>query len=289
MQSNGSVSKIVMKRRSVSNKRLKSGVTGNWPSREDLAESHSDGKRPNRGCAWAGTETSRGATDNAAYRSRFLSSREGGSQPPYSCILRRMDLYDRLEELQGMTHLLIDDVAFLKPKCGELNPNVTDEEKATRRFYIRAVFALVEAFVEQHRRLLLELCESNKIELKEKTRKRLQEIKEVFRDDGTVEEQVQYLQIFDKIKEVYKAAGVGFGQRLSVTFGDRGWTTFKAAMEIRNRITHPKNVNDCWIFEDALKTVNDANDWFKKLQNEFVRVAREHRTANTREKWPSRR
>jgi hypothetical protein len=96
-----------------------------------------------------------------------------------------MDLYDRLEELQSMTRLLIDDVTLLKPKVGELNPNATDQEKANRRFYVRAVFALVEAFVEQHRRLLLQLCESNRIELKEKTRKRLLEIREVFRDDGT--------------------------------------------------------------------------------------------------------
>jgi hypothetical protein len=131
-----------------------------------------------------------------------------------------MDLYDRLVELQGMTHLLIDDVALLRPKVGELDPNVTAEEKANRRFYVRAVFALVEAFVEQHRRLLLELCESSEIELKEKTRKRLREIKEVFSEDGTVEEHEQYLQIFAKIKEVYKAAGIGFGQPLKVTFGD---------------------------------------------------------------------
>jgi hypothetical protein len=41
-----------------------------------------------------------------------------------------MDLYDRLEELQGMTHLLSDDVTLLKPKVGELG---TDEEKANRR------------------------------------------------------------------------------------------------------------------------------------------------------------
>ena len=192
----------------------------------------------------------------------------------------KVDLYERLEELQEMTRLLIDDVALLKPKIGELNPDVTDEEKAHRRFYIRAVFALVEAFVEQHRRLLLQLCDANVIALDEKTRQRLREIKEVFREDGTIEERDQYLHIFDKIKEVYKAAGLGFRQRLRVTFGDKGWTAFKDAMEIRNRITHPKTVSDCWIFEDALRTVNEANDWFKKLQNEFVRVAREHRTTS---------
>src|SRR5262245_31857811 len=103
-----------------------------------------------------------------------------------------MDLYERLEELQGMTHLLIDDVALLRPKVGERNPDVTDEEKAIRRFYIRAVFALVEAFVEQHRRLLLDLCQSNTITLSDKAHKKLREIKEVFLEDGAIEEREQY-------------------------------------------------------------------------------------------------
>src|ERR1035437_10144113 len=70
-----------------------------------------------------------------------------------------MDLYNDLEELRGMTHVLIDDVNLLRPKLGEGNPDPSNEEKANRRFYVRAVFALVEAFVEQHRRLLVHLCE----------------------------------------------------------------------------------------------------------------------------------
>ena len=222
------------------------------------------------------------------YQIEQAASTESLEPVPYGLLLwpavfmyaAGMDLYDRLVELQGMTHLLIDDVTLLRSKVGELSPNATNEEKANRRFYTRAVFALVEAFVEQHQRLLLDLCESNKIDLGEKTRKRLQEIKEVFREDGTVEEHVQYLQIFHKIKEVYKAAGVGFGQPLNVTFGDSGWTTFRAAMEIRNRVTHPKNVQDCWIFEGALKTAIEANEWFRGLQNEFIRVAREHQAAH---------
>jgi hypothetical protein len=79
-----------------------------------------------------------------------------------------MDLYNDLEELQGMTRLLIDDVNMLRPKIAEGNPDPTDYEKACRRFYVRAVFALVEAFVEQHRRLVIHLCEAGKIELTEK-------------------------------------------------------------------------------------------------------------------------
>ena len=42
-----------------------------------------------------------------------------------------MDLYGQLEELQGMTRVLIDDVTRLKPLGGGGNPDPTEEEKPT--------------------------------------------------------------------------------------------------------------------------------------------------------------
>jgi hypothetical protein len=184
-----------------------------------------------------------------------------------------MDLYARLEELQGMTRLLIDDVDRLQGELGAGNPDPSEPQQTNRRCYIRAVFALVEAFVEQHRRLLVELAAHQMITLLPQKLQRLREIRAVTLPDGTVGEQEQYLQLFDKIKMVYKAASVGFGQSLKVTFGDKGWVTFKDAMEIRHRVTHPKRVEDCWIFETNIQTAMAAHGWFKKLQNEFVRVA----------------
>jgi hypothetical protein len=188
-----------------------------------------------------------------------------------------MDLYGRLEELQGMTHLVIDDVGRLQQEVGAGDPDPSDAHKANRRFYIRAVFALIEAFAEQHRRLLLDLADANKVTIKPKALTVLREIREVTLPDGSVQQREQYLQLFEKIKTVYKMAGDGFGQKLKITFGDKGWETFQDALALRNRVTHPKQVSDCWIFETQLQTVTAANEWFKKLQNEFVRVAREHR------------
>lgn len=188
-----------------------------------------------------------------------------------------MDLYMRLEELQGMTRLLIDDVTRLQGEIAAGSPDPNELQQTNRRCYIRAVFALVEAFVEQHRRLLVELAAHQMIRLPVKNLQRLREIKTVALPDGTVEEQEQYLQLFEKIKTVYKAAGLGFGQSLKVTFGDRGWMTFKDAMDLRHRVTHPKKIDDCWILETNIQTVMAANEWFKKLQDEFVRVARAHR------------
>jgi len=176
-----------------------------------------------------------------------------------------------------MTRLLIDDVLVLRPVLGEREPDHCAVVKTYRRFYVRAVFALVEAFVEQHRRLLVELAQAGIITIPEKTLLRLREIKAVLQDDGMAIEEERFLQMFDKIKLVYKAASVGFGERLRITFGDKGWETFKNAMALRNQVTHPKTVNDCWIFEGHLQTVIHAEAWFKTLQNEFVRVARAHR------------
>jgi hypothetical protein len=65
-----------------------------------------------------------------------------------------------------------------------------------------------------------------------------------------------------------------------VTFGSERWPQFKQAMHIRQEITHPKNVHDCWIFEEEIQKVIAAHEWFKSLQNDFVRIARLHREKN---------
>jgi hypothetical protein len=192
-----------------------------------------------------------------------------------------MDLYNDLEELRGMTRLLIDDVNLLRPKLGEGNPDPSDEEKANRRFYVRAVFALVEAFVEQHRRLLVHLGEFGKITLPENRLNKLREIKKILDENGAVVgEEANYMRAHEKIKEVYNAAAVGFDEQLTVTLGNERWPQFKDAMHIRHEITHPKNVNDCWIFEEDIQKVIAAHEWFKTLQNDFVRIARLHREKN---------
>lgn len=192
-----------------------------------------------------------------------------------------MDLYNDLEELQGMTRLLIDDVNLLRPLLGDDNLDPTKEEMANRRFYVRAVFALVEAFVEQHRRLLVHLCEFGKIRLPENRLNKLREIKKILDENGTVVgEEANYLRTHEKIKEVYNAAAVGFDEPLSVTFANERWPEFKEAMQIRHEITHPKNVHECWISEHDIRKVIAAHEWFKALQNDFVRIARLHRDKN---------
>lgn len=189
------------------------------------------------------------------------------------------DLYNRIEEIQGMVRVLTSDMELLKSKLGDLSGQsaLTESEAANRRFYVRAVFSLIEAIVEQHKRLLLDLVARGSITLGQGVQEALSEKVYVVKDNGTVGDREQYLQLQRKLRAVYRAAGEAFGQQLNVTFGDQGWESFCNALDIRDRLTHPKILSDCDVEGDDISTVSRGHDWFRGLNNEFVRVARLHR------------
>lgn len=178
-----------------------------------------------------------------------------------------------------MVRVLTSDVEYLRPNLGERSIQIatSEAEEANRRFYVKAVFSLVEAVVEQHKRLLLDLAERNMVVLGSGVREVLSERVYVVNGNGSVREREQYLQLERKLRAVYRAAGKAFGQPFATTFGDQGWQSFREALDVRDRLTHPKTFEDCDVDEVALETVDQGHAWFRGLNNEFVRVARAHR------------
>ena len=189
------------------------------------------------------------------------------------------DLYNRIEEIQGMVRVLTGDLSLLEPHLGsrDIQDAVTENNYAHRRFYVRAIFALVEAIVEQHRRLLLDLVEQKAVVLKPGVPEVLRERVVFVKEDGSVAERDQYLQLERKLRAVYRAAGDAFLQEIATSFADQGWVSFREAVGIRNRLTHPKSHSDCHVHLHDLVTVEQGQLWFKGLNNEFVRIAHAHR------------
>jgi hypothetical protein len=79
---------------------------------------------------------------------------------------------------------------------------------------------------------------------------------------------------------VYRSARTGFGQPLKITFGDKGWVTFKTAMELRHHVTYPKVGGDCWIFETQLQTVTLRASGSRRSKTSSS-ASREHTASNT--------
>lgn len=190
------------------------------------------------------------------------------------------DLYNQLEELQGMTYTLIGDMESLKNILGSRSNTdaISEQEETNRRFYIRAIFAFIEAVVEQHKRLLLKLHEKKHLKLKVGYYEVLSERIFTTSDKGIVTDKYQYLQLQRKIRTVYRAASESFDEEMVLNFGDDGWQNFRNAIKIRDRITHPKTRADCEIETEDLETIEVGENWFRSLNNEFVRVARLHRS-----------
>lgn len=175
-----------------------------------------------------------------------------------------IDLSDRLDELNSITHTFKGDVAFFRERCDLSQPVETSSDaSAIHRAYVRAVFALIEALLHQHKSLLLDLADNKIVLLDEKTLDRLRESK-------------RFMGLKEKVKAVCKAASHAFGQKLQVDFSTSGWRMFVKAIDPRDQITHPKSFCECSIQIWDIEAVEQAEGWFQAMHNEFVRLAREH-------------
>ena len=192
------------------------------------------------------------------------------------------DLFERLEEMRDVIDVLNGDVERLRPRLGprSIQDEASDDEKTNRRSYVRAIFALIEAVVEQHKRLLLDLSEQGVVQLGPGVRESLLERTYSVKDNGSIGEKEQYLPLQRKLRAVYRAAAEVFGQPLELDFAGGGWRAFCTALDVRDRITHPKTFVFCQVEDDELGTIDCGHEWFRDVNQRLVGVAERHRQAH---------
>ena len=100
--------------------------------------------------------------------------------------------------------MLSVDVEYLKPLLGERSIQVknSDAEEACRRFYVKAIFSLIEAVIEQHKKLLLDLTDQQIISLEGGFKETLSEKSFAVQENGKVVERPKFLQLKHKLRLV---------------------------------------------------------------------------------------
>jgi hypothetical protein len=200
---------------------------------------------------------------------------DGGFQSAQRCLVERStalgrctfilpqrqcmnDLPDRIDQIQGVIRASGCDARRLRETCFHPRVQVEFDSEAAgmRRHYVRAVFALIEAVVEQHWLLLVDLSDG--------TEKKLRKMRPT-------------LLLLKKVAVVYESAGLAFGQYIGI-----GCEPLMAAKEIPNRLTHPKSFEDCQVGVLDLDKVEEAEKWFREFNNKFMaavaaRYAASHR------------
>ena len=131
-----------------------------------------------------------------------------------------------------------------------------------RRSFVRAFIALVEFDTYNRKQRALYLHQQGHYRFEASELMLLREIQPELDDTGKVKERQKYLRLIDNyrfaIRMFCKATGIEF----QLPTNDAGWTAFKDTVTVRNRITHPKRMDEVNVSDKQLQTVISAYKWF---------------------------
>lgn len=154
-----------------------------------------------------------------------------------------------------------------------------------RRSFIRAGFAYIEGHLYQLKQLALAL-DNFKLDLRAGDTKknawiegtmltpgeRMVLAEETFEvdDKGKVYPQTRFVRLDKNIKLAFRAFAKAYSIDFPIDFGVAEWGDFKTAIDIRNRITHPKGVADLKVSDAEMQVVDRGLGWYCSLADRCI-------------------
>jgi hypothetical protein len=170
-------------------------------------------------------------------------------------------------EFGAMLTSLVGDVSM----CLERLKKEPDNQ-SERRTFIRTFFAFVEGTVFRMKQLALELHEAYGVDFTEAEVAMLREETYDLRENGEVYTQQKFIPLKSNIKFAFKAYSRIF-PIWPLKLDERGWEAFRASLEIRNRVTHPKVSANLLISSQDIETLKMAFDWFRDACKDIFQMS----------------
>ena len=167
------------------------------------------------------------------------------------------DIKTALDNFRAVTKILGDNVK----RSGELCHNGLNNFRL--RTYIRTFFALVEGTSFVVKQLALTMHEHEPC-FSEGELSLLRELTYELDDRGNVRGRPRYLGTADNIKFIVKSVTKAFGLQSNILFDGEGWERFKELIDLRNRITHPKDAASLKIIESDLIIIDEQMELGEK-------------------------
>lgn len=163
-----------------------------------------------------------------------------------------MKLTDVVEKFMPM----VDDARWAEAAL------VKEDSQYTRRAYIRSMFALIEGTIWVLKQSLLQaLDEENTIHLSPGEREMLSDTTYELKSNGQIKEQTKYLKLTDNLKFTYSMLAKYTPINMKLETSTVEWENFITAINIRNRITHPKTPDDISISDKEIQLCKHVTSW----------------------------
>ena len=130
----------------------------------------------------------------------------------------------------------------------------------TRRAYVKAVFSFIDGNTYRLNQLWLDCHQVGSFTLTKAQINKLLGYK--FGEDGS--KVPLKSSILDSVKLSFSVPSKAKGIDNPLNTIGNEWCTFKKAVRIRNRLTHPKSVNDLEVSLDEMKIIESASDFYRQ-------------------------
>jgi hypothetical protein len=160
---------------------------------------------------------------------------------------------DESSHALAFIELLIGDVLAARERLS------TSDSQTARRDVVRASLAAMEGLIWEAREHVREVLAGTD-QLSPVANLALRELSYVVSEKGQLIEQMRSVPLLTAIRFVVSQAKI-ISPEISVAFSAAGWADLRQAIDIRNRITHPKPYQDLAISDHDLDVVGSGLSW----------------------------
>lgn len=131
--------------------------------------------------------------------------------------------------------------------------------QSSRRDFVRSAFAAIEGWLWEYRQSIQSTIGSVR-DLSPLEESAFAETSYTISDSGKLREQVRFVPMTVMLRFITRIAEAECGEQL-IDFSSADWTNFNQAIGARNRITHPKAVQDLTLSDADIAAVQAALLW----------------------------
>lgn len=151
-------------------------------------------------------------------------------------------------------------------------PEKLGDTQFARRAYVRAVFAMIEGNINLMADVVLSAASRGEVTLSTNDYEVLRQERSTVTVGEVSKTQVKFVPIRDRVGIVMREFAATHNGSFKLDKSTAGWTNFTAAIDLRNRITHPKDASSFEVSDAVLANVGAAKHWFADQVEEILKL-----------------
>lgn len=176
---------------------------------------------------------------------------------------KRYNLKD-VNDMVELMRISSEDARF----CQELVQ--TNDSSIVRRLYVRAAVCYVESNVYALKNSVIDMIDCGDFQALPGEMCLLLEESYHLNEKGNIRTRPSFVSLESNIRFVFDITSRANNVEFVLDCSGLGWAAMKNAIEVRNRVTHPKSGSDFDISDTELEYVATAYDWFGRQVVELL-------------------